>query len=492
MRGRRLEGIVLEPLGRGQKQVGARHGERRHVRVLLNDEVLLVVGLLPFQRRAHDGVLVAAHLVHDTRAVRLARRDGLAQLTRGARHPLVDALVRGGAAGVAVSLEVLLAHGLAGAALVIPALDDAGEVAVVLLLGPANLPTQAVPLEIRAELADALRGSILSEGAGAMGLVRRAGRLDAAEQRVDGEHALGSRGGALLVVGEHAARNAAPIGAHIQLKRLDDLIGLKPARLGGSLDRPGLGLFPVDLAGGFGLYTVDGCRGEQLGVNVEILRRAEGQRLDLARLGIQAHVGGRVVHAVLIGSRVHVIGPDILGLVGEARLGVDEERQVCPALAELLVVGLRVDDVANPCQNERIVRTRTDWQPHVGLRGFSRHIRVDDDSLHAQVGARVRQAVTTVGGFGRVGLTSPEHKNALGVVLAALGQLGSVHNAHPALGVIHVDAAVETHAAARHEVARHGALAGAAGKRVAPAKRGVDRACLPLDVGSTTATGMPI
>ena len=325
-----------------------------------------------------------------------------------------------------------------------------------------------------------------------MGLVCRAGRLNAAKQGIDGQHTLRGRGGALLVVGEHAARDAAPISAHVELQGLLNLVGLKPARLSSGLNRPGLGLFPVDLSGRLCFLAVDLGDCEKLGVHLEVLGSAERKRLYLAGLGIEAYVSRRVVHAVLIGRRVHVVRPDFLGLVGHARLGVDEEGQVGPLLAELFVICLLIDDIPDPGKEQRIVRTGTNRQPHVGLCGLGGHVGVDDDGLDAQIGARIRQAVPSVGRFGGMGLAPPQHEDALGVVDAALGELGCVHDAHPALGGVHVDAAVKTHATTRHEIARHGALARTARKRVATTERRVNRAGLPLNVSSAAATGMPV
>ena len=271
-----------------------------------------------------------------------------------------------------------------------------------------------------------------------------------------------------------------------------NLVGLQPTGLGRRLDRPGFGLLPVDLAGGLGLDAIHGRRGEQLGVDGGVLGSAEGEGLDLAGRLVEAHVGGRVVHAVRVGGGVLVVGPDLLGAVGQARLGVDEERQVRPVLAELLVVGLGVDDVADPAQQQRGVGARADGQPHVGLGRLGRHVGVDDDGLDAEVGAGVDQAVAAVGRLGGVRLASPEHEDALGVVDAGAFELGHVHDAKPAVDVVHVDAAVEAHAGRGHEVARHGALARAARQRVASPERRVDGAGLPLDVGSAAAAGVPV
>ena len=99
--GRCLVAIVFQPFGRREEQVHALNGERGHHRILLDDEVLLVVGLLPFEGRPHNGVLVAGHLVHDARAIGLAGGDALSQLARSAGLPLVDALVGVGPHGVA-------------------------------------------------------------------------------------------------------------------------------------------------------------------------------------------------------------------------------------------------------------------------------------------------------------------------------------------------------------------------------------------------------
>ena len=66
----------------------------------------------------------------------------------------------------------------------------------------------------------------------------------------------------------------------------------------------------------------------------------EGKGLDGVRARIEANVGWRIVDIVRIGGRIHVVGPNLLGPVGQARVGVDEERQIGPILHEGLVVGL--------------------------------------------------------------------------------------------------------------------------------------------------------
>ena len=173
-------------------------------------------------------------------------------------------------------------------------------------------------------------------------------RFDEPEQGIDGQSTQGGRGGILLVIGEHAVADSAEIGVYVQLYGLLDLLGFQPAGLGRRFQRPRFGLFPIDLAGRLSLFSVHRRRSENDRIDRAVAWGREGKGLDGVRARIEANVGWRIVDIVRIGGRIHVVGPNLLGPVGQARVGVDEERQIGPILHEGLVVGLLVDDVADP------------------------------------------------------------------------------------------------------------------------------------------------
>ncbi len=359
-------------------------------------------------------------------------------------------------------------------------------------LGETGGPAQAVALEGGGEHAQALSRAIGGAAGGAVILEGGAGGLHVAEQRVHGERPQRRGGGVLLVVGEHAVGQAAEVGVRVQLDGLADAFRIEPAGLAGRLQGPGLGLFLVDLARRLGLLAVHGGGGEDNGVDRAVLGGGEGEGLDGVGFRVEAHVGRGIVDAGGVGGRVHVVGPHLLGAIGQARVGVDEEGQVRPVLHELLVVQVVRDVLVNPRQHERAVGAGAHGERHVGLGGLGGHVGVDDDGLHAEVRPGVGQPVAAVGRLGGVRLAAPQHEDALRVVAAGAVQLGVVGDAHPAIHVVHVNAAVEAHRGGGDEVARHGALAGAGGQRVAAAEGVVEAGGLPLDVGAAASAGAPV
>ena len=198
------------------------------------------------------------------------------------------------------------------------------------------------------------------------------------------------------MIGEHAAGHAAEISGNIQVERFLDAIGVKPARFRSGIKRPGICFFPINLTSGFRLYPVDVRRRERDRVDRTCLRSGKRQRLHRVRARIEAHICGSVVHTGSVSGRVDVIGPHFFGAVGQLRLGVDQARNVGPVLHELLVIGFRVDDVANPSKQKRCVGTRANGQPHVGLHRVCGHIRVDYHGFHAKIAAGIGQAVTAM------------------------------------------------------------------------------------------------
>ena len=152
------------------------------------------------------------------------------------------------------------------------------------------------------------------------------------------------------MVGEHAARNATPIGTDVQIERLLDAVGLQPACFSSRFKRPRLRLFPVNLAGGLRLHAVDVGNREQDRIDRAVLGSRERERLDAVGACVEAYVRRRVVDAVRIGRGVRIVWPDIFRVVWQLRVGVDQEREVRPVFGEFLVVAFRIDDVSDPCE----------------------------------------------------------------------------------------------------------------------------------------------
>ena len=317
-------------------------------------------------------------------------------------------------------------------------------------------------------------------------------RFDEPEQGIDGQSTQGGRGGILLVIGEHAVADSAEIGVYVQLYGLLDLLGFQPAGLGRRFQRPRFGLFPIDLAGRLSLFSVHRRRSENDRIDRAVTWGREGKGLDGVRARIEANVGWRIVDIVRIGGRIHVVGPNLLGPVGQARVGVDEERQIGPILHEGLVVGLLVDDVADPREHEGAIGAGAHRQPDISLGGLGRQIRIDHNGFHPEIRARIYQAMTAMGRLGGVGLASPQHEYALGVVAPLAIKLGVVHNAHPAIDIVHIYAAVEPNRRRGNEISGHSTLTGTRGQGVAASERVVETPRLPFDIGTATPASTPV
>ena len=138
---------------------------------------------------------------------------------------------------------------------------------------------------------------------------------------------------------------------------------------------------------------------------------------DLALLRVEVHIP--LIFCGDVGK--HLGGAQKLAVLGDvfchgrqahvvAR--VDEERQVRPLLAEVLVSGnflveLVLDDVVHPAEHHRHVGAGLDRQPHVGLGGIGVEARVDDDGL-APVRAQLSHATARSRGRMPRGTRAPD------------------------------------------------------------------------------------
>ena len=242
-----------------------------------------------------------------------------------------------------------------------------------------------------------------------------AGLVDAAHDGVEAHAAERHLGGGLGHVRRHAVGDAAVV-LDVELDGLLDLVSLQPALLGRLLERPGIGLLLVDLTGGLVLLAVELAGPEDLGIHGRIGGSGVLEGRYGVRLQIEAHVGRGV-----LGRRLLEVGEQFLRLHGQLRVRVNQEGQVRPVLRELLVVELVLEDVAEPREQKLRVGAGTYGQPHVGLHGVGREVRVDDHGLHAG-GAELRHAAAGLSGLGHGGLGAPDDHD-LGLVVVHLEDL---------------------------------------------------------------------
>ena len=187
------------------------------------------------------------------------------------------------------------------------------------------------------------------------------------------------------------------------------------------LERPGLGLLLVDLTGGLVLLAVELAGPEYLGVNRAVRRRGVLEGSHGVGLKVEAHVGRGVLGRRLLEIGEHVSREHGQLVARRALVHVDQKRQVRPVLRELLVVELVLEDVAEPGQEQARVGAGANRQPHVGLHGVGREVRVDDHGLHAG-GTQLRHAAAGLGRLGHGGLGAPDDHD-LGLVVGHLEDL---------------------------------------------------------------------
>ena len=284
------------------------------------------------------------------------------------------------------------------------------------------------------------------------------GLADAAHEDVHDGVALRSLCGVDGLVGCHAQGNAGIRAAlHVQLDGFFDLVGVKPAHLGGLLERPLSHVLLHDLE----------CRASLLAV---------GQRVGAEHLGVDGAVcGKRVRHGhgrvrVLVPHDVLVVGAkaQLACTISQARILVHQEGQVRPLAAEVLRPQVVLDDVVDPAQHQRHVGAGADGQPHIGARGVRRQTRVDDDGLHtvvAQLGDNAACRTDAV-----IGRADAPHDVRLRRRALVVGQVaGQVHLGDRAVGQAGVGRAVQ---AELHVVARQVALRAAGLEEVAAAPHG--------------------
>ena len=307
-------------------------------------------------------------------------------------------------------------------------------------------------------------GTVLDDGAGL---------TDAAHEDVeDGVTLRGLRGVNGLVGGN--AQGHAGVGAalDVDLDGFLDLVGLKPAHLGGLLEGPLAHVLLHDLERGAGGLAVGQLVGaEHLGVDGAV----SGERVGHGDGGVRL----LVPHDVLVLGAQAQLG----GTVGEAGVLMHEEGQVRPLAAEVVIPQLVLDDVVDPGEHERHVGAGTDGEPHVGAGSVGGKTGVDDDRLHAGV-AQVGDHAA--GGTGAVvGRTNAPHDIGLrGRALVLRQQTGQVDLGDRAVSERGVSRAVE---AELHVVTRQVALGAARLEEVAAAPHGQE-ACRREELGVAAAT----
>ena len=219
--------------------------------------------------------------------------------------------------------------------------------------------------------------------------------------------ALRVRLGALLVA------LACPVGVVGRIGRVGELGGVGQPRVGndglvGVLD-PGAGgrdlvllALPLAFLGvPVGRLLVGGVPADEAAVGVLLRRR-------LPELGdpLAVEVGFGEQAARHVDAAVHLQKVALVGLA--VGLGVVEERAVGPALHEVLVVGVVVDDPLQPAERHGQVGADADGKPQVGLLAQRAHARVNENVL---VGALRAVHDGTVGGvvIGVLGRGAPLH-----------------------------------------------------------------------------------
>ena len=219
--------------------------------------------------------------------------------------------------------------------------------------------------------------------------------------------ALRVRLGALLVA------LAGPVGVVGRVGRVGELRGVGQPRIGddglvGVLD-PGTGgrdlvllALPLAFLGvPVGRLLVGGVPADEAAVGVLLRRR-------LPELGdpLAVEVGFGEQAARHVDAAVHLQEVALVGLA--VGLRVVEERAVGPALHEVLVVGVVVDDPLQPAERHGQVGADADGKPQVGLLAQRAHARVNQNVL---VGALRAVHDGTVGGvvIGVLGRGAPLH-----------------------------------------------------------------------------------
>ena len=361
--------VRLQPLGGGQKQVGAEHRERRRVHEALHDVVEVRHDLIEAGGVAEHHVLVAGALDPHVDLVGVAVLHGLEH--RGdVRHvPAQDALVLDGAAALH---DLLLG-------------EQAGRVAQLVLAGG--------------------RRELLQHGARL---------LDVAHEELQVQGTQGALLGLHVLVDAHALHDAGlAVRVGVDLKGALDLLGIEPADLGALLKRPLLAGLLQELAARGALHAVDLVGAEQ--------RRGE----PLVHGELHDHRG------VLLGIPYHIVGIGAgqarLGrLQREARLGVDKVGHVRPGAAEVRVVLLVLEDPADPGEQQGRIGAGADGQPYLGLGGVQGVAGVDDHGAQAlRAVAQLGQGAAAGGhrGVGWVGAPKHErgHRTVGIVVVPAVG-----------------------------------------------------------------------
>ena len=198
-----LSVVGLKPLGGGKHVVGQADARRGPVHVHVDVELGGHHGIVETLGIADHGQLVAGALDPDARTVGLAGLDGLEDRGDVRGKPVAQTLVLG-VAQTCVGLFLGHAQGMVG------------------VMQAERLNNIVAGLDVA--------GTVLDDGAGL---------TDAAHEDVHDGVALRSLCGVDGLVGCHAQGNAGIRAAlHVQLDGFFDFVGVKPAHLGGLLERP--------------------------------------------------------------------------------------------------------------------------------------------------------------------------------------------------------------------------------------------------------------
>ena len=408
---------LLEPLAQREDQVGGLDVEGGQHRVLADDEVHLGEDVVPALGVAEHRELVARHIEPHARLEGLAGGDGLAHRGDVGVAPSVETLVVLHAQTILEQLvEGLLGvgHSLAQSldALLVLSVGHTDDGAHAVHVG--EHAAKAVVVGDRASV-DGLTG-VGHGGEVAAALLRHgdAGLVDAAHDGVQAHAAQGHLGGRLAHVRSNAVGNAAPVlGVHLDGLLVE--VGGNPGDFLGVLEGPGLSLILVDLAGGLVRLALVLALPEDLGIDGGVGRSAVLEGSNGAGLEVVAHVRRGV-----LGRGLLEVGEKLLSLDGKLGVGVDQEGQVRPVLGELFVVELVLEDVAVPGQEHARVGLGANGEPHVGLDGVGREVRVDDDGLDA-ASAQLGHTAAGLSGLGDGGLGAPDH-DELGLVVLLVAE----------------------------------------------------------------------
>ena len=237
---------------------------------------------------------------------------------------------------------------------------------------------EALVLDVTAALHDLLGGEearrvaqLVTAGGVLEALEHRAGLLDIAHEELEVESGQSALLRLRVLVDGHALENAGlALGIGVDLKRLLDLVGIKPANLSSLIERELLDRLGEQLAAGLAAHAVDLVLTEKRGHDALVHGVLDNDRLVL--LGIPHDVVG-----------VRALEAGLGRLERQARLGVDEIGHVGPGTAELGVELLVVEDPLGPGHQQGGVGTRANGKPHIGLGGIHRETRVNDDRLEA-------------------------------------------------------------------------------------------------------------